>query len=180
MVNATARKIEQWPLTRVRPFEANPKKHSTAQIEQIAASIREWGFTIPILVDEDGVVIAGHGRLLAAALLKLKTVPVIVARGWTDAQKRAYRIADNKLTENGEWDDALLRLELGELKGLGFSLALTGFDDIELDALFAKQTPPEEFMELNENLETEHSCPRCGYRWSGKVDAAPTDKADAA
>jgi ParB-like chromosome segregation protein Spo0J len=101
-------KNQEWPADKVErravavlvPNTRNARTHTEQQIDQIAASIREWGWTAPILVDEDEVVIAGHGRLLAAARLGLDEVPVIIARGWSEAQKRAYLIADNKLTEN--------------------------------------------------------------------------------
>lgn len=117
------------------PYAKNSRTHSDAQISQIAASIKEWGFTTPILIDDQHSVIAGHGRLAAARKLGLKEVPVIVATGWTDAQKRAYVIADNKLALNAGWDNELLALELGDLGDLGFDLDVTGFSDDELARL---------------------------------------------
>jgi ParB-like chromosome segregation protein Spo0J len=90
------------------PYARNVRTHSDAQVSQIAASIREWGWTNPVLVAEDGTIIAGHGRVLAARRLRIEDVPVMLAAGWTDAQKRAYAIADNKLTLNGGWDEELL------------------------------------------------------------------------
>lgn len=117
------------------PYARNSRTHSDDQVAQIAASIREWGWTTPILVDETGGIIAGHGRLLAARKLKMEQVPTIEAAGWTDAQKRAYVIADNKLALNAGWDSELLALELGELGELGFDLDLTGFTLDEIDAL---------------------------------------------
>jgi ParB-like chromosome segregation protein Spo0J len=101
------------------PFTRNARTHSDEQVAQIAASIREWGWTMPVLVDEAGTIIAGHGRVLAAQRLGLPEVPVMVAAGWSEAKRRAYVIADNKLALNAGWDEELLRLELGELKGLG-------------------------------------------------------------
>jgi ParB-like chromosome segregation protein Spo0J len=127
--------ITQRPIESVRPYERNARKHSAEQIAQIAASIREWGWTIPVLIDESGVIIAGHGRVEAAKLLGMEMVPVIVARGWSEAQRRAYTIADNRLTENSEWDRDLLALELGALQEAGFTLTLTGFADDDLQAL---------------------------------------------
>jgi ParB-like chromosome segregation protein Spo0J len=105
-------------------------------VAQIAASIREWGWTTPILVDEAGSIIAGHGRLQAARRLQMTEVPVVVATGWSEAQKRAYVIADNKLALNAGWDNELLALELGELGDLGFDLELDwGSADEEIKAL---------------------------------------------
>ena len=124
------------------PYAKNSRTHSDAQIAQIAASIKEWGFTTPILIDDQHSVIAGHGRLAAARKLGLKEVPVIVATGWTDAQKRAYVIADNKLALNSGWDNELLALELGELGDLGFDLDLVGFTDEEIAALMPEQIEP--------------------------------------
>src|SRR5258707_5848473 len=104
--------VERWPTERLIPFARNARTHSDVQVEQIAASIREWGWTNPVLVAEDGTIIAGHGRVLAAKKLRIKEVPVMVAAGWSDAQKRAYALADNKLALNAGWDLALLSLEL--------------------------------------------------------------------
>jgi hypothetical protein len=132
-----ADKVERRSVASLVPHAKNARTHSTAQIKQIAASIREWGWTVPVLIDEGGNIIAGHGRVLAAGVLGLLEVPVVVARGWTEAQKRAYLIADNKLAENAGWNDSLLSLELGELKLGGMDLGLLGFSEPELDRLFA-------------------------------------------
>ena len=121
-------------------YARNARTHSDHQIAQIAASIREWGWTNPVLVDEVGTIIAGHGRVLAARKLRIADVPVMVAVGWTEAQKRAYTIADNKLTLNGGWDEELLGLELGELEVLGFDLDLIGFTEDERAALTVQGT----------------------------------------
>jgi DNA modification methylase len=124
-------------------------------VAQIAASIREWGWTSPVLVDEQSNIIAGHCRVLAAQRLGLPEVPVMVARGWSEAQKQAYVIADNKLALNAGWDEDLLRIELGELRGLGADLGLTGFGELELDALFANandgKTDPDDAPEIPVN-----------------------------
>jgi len=135
-----ADRIERWPIGRLVPYARNARTHSDAQVGQIAASIREWGWTNPVLVDEEGTIIAGHGRVLAARKLRIAQVPVMVAAGWTEAQKRAYTIADNKLTLNGGWDEELLGLEIGELEVLGFDLDLIGFSDDERAALVARAT----------------------------------------
>ena len=108
--------VERWPIDRLIPYAKNFRTHSEAQIAQLAASMKEWGWTNPVLADEAGGVIVGHARILAARQLGYAEVPVMVARGWSDAQKRAYVIADNQLALNAGWDRELLGLELGELK----------------------------------------------------------------
>ena len=128
-----ADKVERRKVAELVPYARNSRTHSDAQVAQIAASIREWGWTTPVLVDEEGGIIAGHGRVMAAQRLGIEEVPCMVARGWTDAQRRAYVIADNKLAMNAGWDEDLLRVELGELEGMEFDLGLTGFDDEELE-----------------------------------------------
>jgi len=132
--------VQRWPIDRLVPYARNARTHSDMQISQIAASIREWGWTNPVLVGEDGTIIAGHGRVLAAHKLRIANVPVMVATGWSEAQRRAYTIADNKLTLNGGWDQELLGLEIGELEVLGFDLDLIGFSDEERASLAARAT----------------------------------------
>ena len=135
-----ADQVERWPIDRLIPYAKNSRTHSEAQIAQLAASMKEWGWTNPVLADEAGGVMAGHARILAARQLGYGEVPVMVARGWSDAQKRAYVIADNQLALNAGWDRELLGLELGELKLGGFDLALTGFGELELGDLLADRT----------------------------------------
>ena len=135
-----ADKIERWDIDKLIPYARNARTHSDEQVAQIAASIKEWGWTTPILVDEQGSIIAGHGRTMAARQLGIKEVPVMVARDWSDAKKRAYVLADNKLAMNAGWDNDLLSLELAELKGLDFDLDLIGFNADELDALMPIET----------------------------------------
>jgi len=126
--------IQKMPVEALIPYARNSRTHSDEQVAQIAASIKEWGFTTPVLVDESGQIIAGHGRVMAARKLALSEVPVLIASGWTDAQKRAYVIADNKLALNAGWDQELLGLEIADLDQLGFDLGLTGFSDEEIKA----------------------------------------------
>lgn len=123
------------------PYVRNSRTHSDAQVAQIAASIKEFGWTNPILIDGENGIIAGHGRLLAARKLGQDKVPVIELAHMTEAQKRAYVIADNKLALNAGWDDEMLALELGDLQAEGFDMALLGFDEKELADL------------LNENID---------------------------
>jgi site-specific DNA-methyltransferase (adenine-specific) len=144
--------IEQIGIATLIPFAKNSRTHSDAQVAQIAASIREFGFTNPVLIDEANGIIAGHGRVMAARKLKLTEVPCIRLAHLSDAQKRAYVIADNKLALNAGWDEAMLKLELADLKALDFDLDLTGFDTDEIDALLAEKgteglTDPDETPE---------------------------------
>jgi len=132
-----ADKVERWKIERLVPYARNARTHSDEQVAQIAASIREWGWTTPVLVDEDGGIIAGHGRTLAAQRLQMAEVPVMVARGWSDAKKRAYVLADNKLAMNAGWDEEILQIELLALKDEGFNIDLIGFDGNELAEIFA-------------------------------------------
>ncbi len=132
-----------WPADRVErravaslvPYARNSRTHSPEQVDQIAASIREWGWTVPVLVDENDGLIAGHARVMAAKQLGLAEIPVMVAAGWSEAQRRAYVIADNKLALNAGWDEALLKIELTELQALDFDLGITGFSLDEIATL---------------------------------------------
>ena len=130
-----ADRVERRAVSSLVPYAGNSRTHSAEQVHQIAASIREWGWTVPVLVDEAGGLIAGHARVMAAKQLGLAEVPVMVATGWSEAQKRAYVIADNKLALNAGWDDALLKVELTELQALDFDLAITGFSLDEIATL---------------------------------------------
>ena len=130
-------KIEQVKLDALIPYARNSRTHSDAQVAQIAASIKEFGFTNPVLIDETGSIIAGHGRVMAARKLAITDVPSIRLTHLTDAQKKAYVIADNKLALNAGWDDEMLAVELTDLKDMGFDLDLTGFSTDEIEALLA-------------------------------------------
>ena len=123
------------------PYINNARTHSDDQVKQVAASIQEFGFTNPVLVDSKNSVIAGHCRLQAATLLKLETIPCIVLDGLTESQKKAYIIADNKLAENSGWNDDLLKIELESLNEMDFDLDLLGFDSQELDGIFSEYLP---------------------------------------
>jgi DNA modification methylase len=134
-----AKHIQMWLVDKLIPWARNPRTHSDAQVAQIAASIAEFGFNNPILVDTKAGIIAGHGRLLAARKLGMTEVPVIVLDHLTEAQKRAYVIADNKLAENAGWDDDMLRIEIEALQEESFDVSLLGFEDVELARLLAAQ-----------------------------------------
>jgi ParB-like chromosome segregation protein Spo0J len=138
MPNWPADRVEHRPIETLIPYARNARTHSDAQVAQIAASMQEWGWTNPILVDEAGTIIAGHGRVLAARKLGISEAPVMVAEGWSEAQKRAYIIADNQLALNAGWDAEVLQNELRGLRDWEFDLSLLGFAD--LDALLAEKT----------------------------------------
>jgi DNA modification methylase len=130
-------RIELWPIEKLRPYERNPRTHSEVQVDQIAASMVEFGWTNPILIDENAGILAGHGRLLAARKLGLAEVPVIRFEHLSEAQKRAYILADNQIALQAGWDDALLAEELAWLRDERFDLDLIGFDASELERLLA-------------------------------------------
>src|SRR3954470_19842687 len=121
--------VKRWPLDRLIPHARNARTHSEEQVAQIAGSIAEFGFVNPILVGDDGVIVAGHGRVLAARKLGLADAPVIVLSHLTPTQRRALMIADNRIAENAGWDDAMLGAELAALRDEDVDLALLGFDD---------------------------------------------------
>lgn len=142
------------PIAALKPRIANPRTHSTEQVEQIAAAIREWGWTNPILIDPQDNIIAGHGRWMAAQTLtgqhRCEQVPCIVARGWSEAQIRAYVIADNQLPQNAGWNEELLRAEIDALEAADFKLELLGFSEAELDGMY-----PDDAPKVNEDAENE-------------------------
>ena len=138
----SASAVEERAVASLLPYAGNARTHSAEQVAQIAASILEFGFVAPVLVDERGEVIAGHGRLQAAKSLGLETVPTIARAGLTEAQKAGYRLADNRIALNADWDEALLAAEVAKLQEMGgIDLALTGFDAGELDRLLAGLEP---------------------------------------
>lgn len=133
----TDQKIEHLPIAELVPYARNSRTHSEEQVAQIAGSIREFGFTNPVLIDASGTIVAGHGRVMAARKLGLETVPCIRLGHLTPTQVRAYVIADNKLALNAGWDEQMLAAELAALKEDDFSLGLTGFSDEELNELLS-------------------------------------------
>jgi DNA modification methylase len=139
--------IETWPIDRLRPYVRNAKVHGDDQVAKIAASMAKFGWTVPCMVADDGELIAGHGRVLAATMLGLKEVPVIRLGHLDEAERRAYRIADNKLTEMGDWDEAVLRDEIAGLLAEDFDLSLLGITDEDLDALLQDPDVGEDAIE---------------------------------
>lgn len=136
-----ADRVERWPLAKLIPYARNARTHSESQIKQIMASMLEWGWTTPVLIDESGMLIAGHGRVRAAEKLGWKEAPVMVAVGWSDAKKRAYALADNKLALNAGWDDEMLAAEIADLNAMGVDLSLTGFSIADLETLLRPAVP---------------------------------------
>jgi ParB family chromosome partitioning protein len=148
------------------PYEKNSRLHSEAQVAQIAASIQEFSFTNPILVDEGGGIIAGHGRLAAAKKLGMTEVPCIVLSGLTRVQKQALVIADNRLALNARWDEDILAGELGDIASEGFDLSVIGFSPKQLDEFLASDVLDPTIPDLGPKHTLDaHTCPACGHRW---------------
>ena len=167
----SVQQVEQIPVFDLIPYARNARTHSEQQVSQIAGSIQEFGFCNPVLIDAQNSIIAGHGRVMAAQRLKLDTVPCIRLTHLSDAQRRAYILADNRIALNAGWDTEMLANELSDLHADDLDLGLLGFDALELEKLLhmeaGPQEPPQDFKEVDENIETEHECPKCGYKWSG-------------
>jgi DNA modification methylase len=158
--------VQQIALEQLVPYARNARTHSDSQVAQIAGSIAEFGFVNPVLVGGDNVIIAGHGRIMAAKKLGLQTVPTIKLDHLTENQRRALVIADNKIAENAGWDEELLRLELQNLADEDFDLDLLGFDDVELDDLLTS-LDDDEAAALDENIPKvqENPVSRTGDVW---------------
>lgn len=155
-------KVQEVTLSELRPYEKNAKIHGAGQIEKLKASIEEFGFLTPCLIDEEYNLIAGHGRVMAAKELGMETVPCVFVEGLTEAQRRAYILADNRLGELGEWDMELVMSELEELKDMDFNIELTGFD------LFDDDPEPDEesagdFEDI-EKMESHYGVPYQGNK----------------
>ena len=158
------------------PYARNARTHSDVQIAQIAASIKEFGFLSPVIISKDNTILCGHGRYYAAQKLGLEKIPCIQEDHLTEAQKRAYILADNKISQNAGWDEELLKIEIADLQGADFDVALTGFEEYEIADLFAFEDgnpnpeKPVENKEYDEEVfgdeEFEHECPRCGFKYN--------------
>lgn len=149
------------------PYARNPRRNDAA-VEQVAASIRQFGFKVPIIIDADGQIVAGHTRIKAAHRLGMSEVPCIVADDLSPEQIKAFRLADNKVGELATWDATLLTYELDELEEMGgLDMSEFGFDSLGTDAEFdADEQAPEEFKEISANTPTKHVCPKCGYEFN--------------
>lgn len=175
-MNWPADKVERRQVASLIPYARNSRTHSDAQVAQIAASIKEWGWTQPVLIEPDGGIIAGHGRVMAAQKLGLAEVPCMVAEGWSEAQKRAYVIADNKLALNAGWDMDALKIEMQEIDGLKFDLTLTGFDVGEMAAIFDEPDfapGTEDDQGKLDKLDPKMViCPKCQHEFDSREAAA--------
>lgn len=161
--------IKHISVTKLIPYASNSRTHSNEQVAQIAASIKEFGFTNPVLIDGDNGIIAGHGRVMAAKLLGLDKVPTIELSHLTKAQRKAYIIADNKLAMNAAWDLDTLKMELQVLGNEGFDLTLTGFDQLELANLFDDGERDGSTQEIDpEKYTLNTTCPKCGFEFNDK------------
>lgn len=153
-------RVTAWPIDKPIPYSRNARKISSKAIDKVAASIKEFGFRQPIVVDRESVIIAGHTRLLAAQKLGLREVPVHVAEGLTPSQVKAYRIMDNRSHEETEWDFELLGPEIQELKDLDVDLVLTGFDARELEGMLADPAEDEKANAVPETPKHDHRSQR--------------------
>jgi ParB-like chromosome segregation protein Spo0J len=157
-------KIEELPINEIKQYGKNPRNNESA-VEMVAKSIKEYGFKVPILIDKNNEIIAGHTRHKAAMQLGMETIPVIRIEDLTPEQVRGLRIMDNKSHELASWDMDMLKSEIKELKELAFDTDLTGFTDTELSAMDVEHLKFIEEKEFDENIKTENICPKCGYKW---------------
>ena len=164
MNDSLQHKINYIDVNNLTPYVNNSRTHSDIQVSQISSSIKEFGFLSPCLIDDKNGIICGHGRVLAAQKLNIKTIPCIEVKHLTEAQKKAYIIADNQLTLNSDWNIDLLKVEVEGLQELDFDIDLLGFDDI--DAFFNENITiiPDEFKDIDET-EMAKLCPKCGFEF---------------
>ena len=175
-IKITARGLEMRPIGELVPYANNARIHGEAQIQQLRASLREFGFVTPVLIDAAGNVIAGHGRLMAARAEGMEEVPCVLAEGLSEAQRKAYILAENRLAELSSWDSAMLKVELEGLDALDFGTSTLEFEDAFLSDLFlnapggedGEEDPEPEGLDLEAEQEperqmTECHCPKCGF-----------------
>lgn len=173
--------IEYRDPTQLTPYAFNSKAHPIEQVDAISSSIAEYGFNTPLVINSSGIVLSGHGRLEAARRLGLKEIPVIIKEDLTPTQQKAYRLADNKISEGSSWLEESLVQELQELSEDGFDLLKTGFSSAEIDELLSLAQEQDEYTspggdgnlpEDNKDIDetklaaTKHQCPSCGFTWS--------------
>lgn len=159
---------KMWPLAKIRPYPHNPRTHPPAQIKLLADLLRKFGPDQPIVVDENEVILKGHGRRLAAEAAGMTRFPVVQRGGLSDADKAALRIADNQVALLSGWDAELVRYEMQTLQRMDYDLGLLGFGEAQLVQFTTQPGPPAGgFATFGEDIPTEHECPKCKYRWSG-------------
>ena len=172
---------EIWPIEEIRPYPGNPRTHPEEQVKFLADILKRVGPDQPIVVDENGEILKGHGRRLAAIRAGLKSFPVYQRFGLTPNEKFEMRVSDNQSGLMSGWDHELLRVGIEQLKLADYDTGLLGFGAKQLVQFETVPMPPAEFQEFGENIAVEHECPKCGYRWSGssapKPEAPAKDKA---
>ncbi len=181
-------KMQMVEISRLVPYVNNARTHSAAQISKLRASIREFGFINPVIIDGNYGIIAGHGRVVAAQEEGLAEVPCVLVDHLTEAQKKAYILADNRYAQDAGWDEELLRIEIEGLQAESFDVSLTGFRDDEITDLFAlKDDGPDDPEGNNKEFgeedfadeEFQHECPRCGFRFNSNETGSGSRKQDA-
>lgn len=175
---------ESWPemkrekrlLSAIHPYPMNPKHHPPAQLAMLAELIRKYGPDQDIVIDGDeDYILKGHGRHKAAIIAGLKEFPCVIRFGLSDADKKAMRIQDNQVALLGGWDPELIRAEVMELKSMDFDVGLLGFGNTQLVEFTTTPLPPSQFPSVGSDIQTEHECPKCHYRWSGSSAPAKAD-----
>jgi len=162
-------KIVYKNINQIIPYSNNPRKNASG-VDAVAASIKEFGFKVPVVIGGNGEIIAGHTRVMAAKKLGIDDIPCIIADDLTEAQIKAFRIADNKTAEFSEWDKELLAVELEELSEMDFNISITGFDESEIENLMTQFNPidldeDEDGEEVEGNSKTVYHCPKCGFEF---------------
>ena len=158
---------ETRPLSKIYPYPNNPRTHPPAQLALLAELIKKYGPDQDIVVDEDGVILKGHGRHGAATLAGLREFPVTVRLGMTDADKMAMRIQDNAVALLSGWDQELIRGEIGTLKQVGYELNMLGFGETQLVQFMTTPGPPDAFAQFGSDIDVDYCCPKCRHSWSG-------------
>lgn len=166
------------PLSWFIPYERNPRTHPPAQVAMLAELIKTHGPDQDIVVDENRIILKGHGRRLAAMLAGLDQFLFLQRFGLSEAEKTAMRIADNQVSLLSGWDRSLVYGEIASLQSQGYDVGLLGFGDAQLVQFTTTPGPPAEFQAFGENIPTKHQCPSCGYKWSGN-SAPPPPPAEA-
>lgn len=170
---------KEWPIAKIIPYEHNPRTHPAAQVELLATLIEKYGPDQPIVVDEKGVILKGHGRRLAVLNTNRKTFPVIQRFGLTEEDKAAMRIADNQVALLSGWDSELVGFEIKRLQRMNFDMKLLGFGEAQLVQFTTQPGPPAGgFQAFGEDIPTEYRCPKCSYSWSGQPNPGAVKTGD--